>query len=366
MLFGATGYTGELTARVLVGRGGRPVLAARDAMRLEALATQLGGLDTAVADVGRPDSVRALLGRGDVLVSTVGPFARYGEPVVQAAIAAGAHYLDSTGEGPFIREVFERHGPRARAAGCALLTAFGYDFVPGNLAGALTLLGAGEAATRVDVGYFTPGRFAVSGGTRASAAGVVLEPGFAWRGGRLVAERQAARVRSFRVGGSEKPAVSIAASEHFALPRLDPGLRDVGVYLGTFGAAARPMQALSAVSSVLMRVPAARSATRAALSRFVMGSTGGPSAGARAKSGSEVVAVAYDATGSEVSAVRLAGVNAYDFTADMLSWGARAAAAGGLKGTGALGPVEGFGLDVLKTGAAETGLTRVRRAAARG
>jgi len=194
VLFGATGCMGELTARALAGRGVRPVLAARNAQRLEALAAQLGGLDTAVADVGRPDTVRALVERGDVLVSTVGPFARYGEPAVQAAIAAG----------------------------CALLTAFGYDFVPGNLAGALALRDAGEAATRMDIAYFTPGRFAVSGGTRASAAGVILEPGFAWRGGRVVAERQAARVRSFRVRSSAKPAVSISSSEHFALPAFTP------------------------------------------------------------------------------------------------------------------------------------------------
>jgi short subunit dehydrogenase-like uncharacterized protein len=99
VLFGATGYMGELTAHALVGRGVRPVLAARNAQRLEALARQLGGLDTAVADVGRPETVRALVTRGDVLVSTVGPFERYGEPAIQAAIAAGAHYLDSTGEG---------------------------------------------------------------------------------------------------------------------------------------------------------------------------------------------------------------------------------------------------------------------------
>ena len=358
VLFGATGYTGELTARALAGRGVRPVLAGRNAQRLEALATRLGGLGTAVADVGRPDSVRALVERGDVLVSTVGPFARFGRPAVEAAIAAGAHYLDSTGEGPFIREVFERHGQAAQAAGCALLTAFGYDFVPGNLAAALALRDAGEAATRVDVGYYTRGRFAPSGGTQASAAGLVLEPGFAWRGGRLVAERPAARVRSFRLNASEKPAVSVSGSEHLALPRVHPGLRDVGVYLGWFGPAARPMQALSAVNSVLMRLPGARPASQAAITRFVKGSTGGPDAGTRAKSGSYVVAAAYDAAGRHLSEVRLTGVNPYDFTADMLAWGADRAAAGALRGTGALGPVDGFGLDVLQTGAAEAGLAR--------
>ena len=62
--------------------------------------------------------MRALVERGDVLVTTVGPFARHGEPAVSAAIDAGAHYLDSTGEPSFVRAVFERHGPRRRARRC--------------------------------------------------------------------------------------------------------------------------------------------------------------------------------------------------------------------------------------------------------
>src|SRR3954449_6040763 len=115
VLFGATGYTGDLTARAMVGRGLRPVLAARSAERLEALAGELGGLDTMVADVADPASVRSLVERGDVLVTTVGPFARWGRPAVDAAIAAGAHYIDSTGETHFIREIFERFGPGAQA-----------------------------------------------------------------------------------------------------------------------------------------------------------------------------------------------------------------------------------------------------------
>jgi short subunit dehydrogenase-like uncharacterized protein len=81
-----------------------------------------------------------------------------------------------------------------------------------------------------------------------------------------------------------------------------------------------------------MRFPAARSATRAAVSRFVKGSTAGPDADARTKFGSDLVAAAYDATGSELSEVRLAGVNVYDFTAGMLSWGAHVAAAGSPRG----------------------------------
>ena len=74
-----------------------------------------------------------------MLVTTVGPFVRWGDPAAEAAIDRGAHYLDSTGEAEFIREVFESYGPAAERPACGMLTAFGYDWVPGNLAGALAL-----------------------------------------------------------------------------------------------------------------------------------------------------------------------------------------------------------------------------------
>jgi short subunit dehydrogenase-like uncharacterized protein len=362
VLFGATGYTGELTARALAGRGARPLLAGRNAERLQALAHELGGLETAVADVERPASIRALVERGDVLVSTVGPFARWGEPAIQAAIGAGAHYLDSTGEAAFIRTVFERHGPGAQAAGSALLTAFGYDFVPGNLAGALALREAGDSAARVDVGYFMTGADAgmgaLSGGTRASAAGAFLAPAHAWRGGRLVLERGGARVRSFTAGGRERPALTVGGTEQLALPRLQPGLREVDVHLGWFGPATRALSLAGAATSALAKVPGAGAALGALTSRAVRGSSGGPDAATRSRTRSLVVAVASDAAGMPLSHVELSGSNAYDFTADMLAWGAERAAAGGLGGTGALGPVDGFGLDALEAGAAQAGLTR--------
>ena len=125
----------------------------RDRGRLTAVAARLlqesGGpeLETAVAGTEGPGPLRQLLHVGDVLVSTAGPFMKVGPPVVAAAVDAGAVYLDSTGEPPFIRQVFEEFGPRAERTGAVLLTAFGYDYVPGNLAGALALQAAGPAAT---------------------------------------------------------------------------------------------------------------------------------------------------------------------------------------------------------------------------
>jgi short subunit dehydrogenase-like uncharacterized protein len=356
VVFGATGYTGDLVSRALVDRGASPVLAARNEARVRALAEELGGLEWAVADVERPDTVRALVERGDVLVSTVGPFARWGEPAVQAAIGAGAHYLDSTGEGSFIRDVFERFGPGAQAAGCGLLTAFGYDWVPGNLAGALALDRAGELATRVDVGYFIVGSGSMSGGTRASLVGAVTAPAFSYRNGRVQTERGAKRVRSFPIGSKELAAVSVGSSEHFTLPRLAPRLREVNAYLGWFGPASRGMQAMSACTSVAMKVPGAEKLWNAASERFVQGSTGGPDAEARAKGGSHIVGMTYDAAGRRLSEVHMKGVDGYTFTGRMLAWAAGRAATGGLTGAGALGPVDAFGLEELVAGCAEAGI----------
>ena len=119
VLFGATGYTGELTARAMVRRGARPVLAAR-ARAWSELAAELGGLETSVADVHDPPSVAALVEEGDVLVTTVGPFTRWGEPALMAALTQRAlprrHRREHV-RPPRLRVRRDR-GRRARASGC--------------------------------------------------------------------------------------------------------------------------------------------------------------------------------------------------------------------------------------------------------
>jgi short subunit dehydrogenase-like uncharacterized protein len=361
VLFGATGYTGRLTAERLVARGRRPVLAGRSRERLEQMAAELGGLETAVADVGRPTTVYGLVERGDVLLTTVGPFNRWGTPALDAAIEKGAHYIDSTGEGAFIRRVFEREGWRAEGVGCALLTACACDWVPGNLAGALALREAGEHATGVRIGYLMRGSLGpgdASGGTRTSMMDVMLSPHYRWHGGRIVEERAAARVRDFDLDGRGVGAISVAASEAFGLPQAFPGLRDVDVYLGWFGGAARPIAAVSRGTSALLRIPGARATLQRGAARHVSGSTGGPDEERRARTGSEVVAEALDSREEVLAEVRLTGGNVYDFSAGILAWAAERAAAGDLRGVGALGPVAAFGLEALEEGAAQAGLRR--------
>jgi short subunit dehydrogenase-like uncharacterized protein len=358
VILGATGYTGDLTARALVDSGAAPVLAARSPERLEKLAHELGGLETQVADVTDPATVRSLVERGDILISTVGPFARWGETAVEAAIATGATYFDTTGEPAFIRRVFEQYGPAAARAGTALLTAFGYDFVPGNLAAELVLRAAGPEATRLEVGYFSRGSAAISGGTKASTAGAILEPSFALRRGRLQDERTGARVRRFTLGdGTVLQGISVGGSEHFAVHALHPQLRDIDVLLGRPGFGGRVTPALTAMLVIAKKIPGIDAKFYSILGSE--GSTGGPDAEARSRSRSLIVADAHSASGELIHRVEMQGPNGYDFTARILAWASVQAAQGAITQTGAVGPVAAFGLDALRAAAEGVGLKQV-------
>jgi hypothetical protein len=349
IIFGATGFTGRLVAERLAVQGAAPVLAGRSEGPLRELAERLG-VEWRQADALRRNSVFALLERGDVMVSTVGPFAKWGEPAVRAAIAARGTYIDSTGEPEFIRRVFADFGPPAGRAGAALLTAMGYDYVPGTLAAALALEEAGEAAVRADVGYYAFGA-GTSGGTRASSVGILVNESHAYRDGALRLVRTGERVRSFTVRGKDRPGISLGGSEHLGLPASFPQLREVNVYLGWFGSLARPLQAASLAGSLAVRVPGARSLMRAVGDR-VVGMAGGPEPGGGI---SWVVGQAFDASGAQLAEVQLSGPEPYGLTADIIAWAAQQEASG----TGALGPVQAFGLRALEEGCRKAGLERV-------
>ena len=165
-------------------------------------------------------------------------------------------------------------------------------------------------------------------------------------------------MRAFEAAGKRRQGISVGSSEHFTLPRIHPGLREVNVYLGWFGTASRAMQAFAAVNAAIVRLPGAKAGIDALNRRVVHGSTGGPDEQARAGTGSAIVAIA-SAGDRELASVEVRGVNGYEFTGRVLAWGAGHAAANGLQGAGALGPADGFGLDALEAGCAEAGIERV-------
>ena len=170
--------------------------------------------------------------------------------------------------------------------------------------------------------------------------------------------RTAERVRSFTVKDKERAGASpSAAPSTSGCPPRYPRPAEVNVYLGWFGPFARPMQAGALVGSVATRLPGVREALEFAGEKLAALAEG-PEAGTTPGGESWIAAQAYDAAGEPLAEVHLAGGNWYAFTADFIAWAARAARAGRVKGTGALGPVEAFGLAELERACAAAGLSR--------
>ncbi len=183
ILFGATGFVGRLTAEYLAGvapKGARLALAARSEQRLAQIRSSLGPAAAdwplLVADVGDAEAIAQLAGRARVVVTTVGPYRRYGLGLVEACATAGTHYADLSGEVLFMRETIDRFDALAAASGARIVHSCGFDSIPSDL-GVMLLAEAADAdsaggltATTLVVRALKGG---VSGGTIASLKGTL-------------------------------------------------------------------------------------------------------------------------------------------------------------------------------------------------
>jgi len=155
VVFGAGGVTGRRVAAYLAERAGevdaRWAVAGRDPAKLARVLGEIGvaAPETIVADVGDPASLAAMASRTSVVLDLVGPYALYGEPVIEACVANGAHYVDLTGEIPFVRQIIDSFHERAGAAGVKIVEVCGFEALPPDLA---VLLADETARERWDEG----------------------------------------------------------------------------------------------------------------------------------------------------------------------------------------------------------------------
>ena len=140
VLYGASGFVGKLTARYLAAHapaGARIALAGRSRARLEEVRGSLGaaaaGWAVVVADSADRGALADLAASTAVVATTVGPYARYGQALVEACADAGTHYADLTGEVLFARECAERLHDRAVSSGARIVNSCGYDSIPSDL-----------------------------------------------------------------------------------------------------------------------------------------------------------------------------------------------------------------------------------------
>jgi short subunit dehydrogenase-like uncharacterized protein len=139
VLYGASGFIGKLTAAYLArsGAGIRVALAGRTVERLDAVRRALGSgardWPLIVADLSQPAALLDMAARTQVVVNTVGPYSKYGLPVVAACAATGTDYADVTGEVPFVRDSIDLHHQQAVDNGARIVHSCGFDSIPSDL-----------------------------------------------------------------------------------------------------------------------------------------------------------------------------------------------------------------------------------------
>lgn len=176
---GATGFVGRLTAGHLARHtphGVRVGLAARSADKLARLRDELG-LDWPMltVDTTDEDAVRNLAARTRVVATTVGPYLRYGLPLVAACARAGTHYADLTGESEFVRRSVAARHAEAEGSGARIVPSCGFDSVPSDLGLGLAHAAAGGGEVAAAVYQVRSARGGISGGTIDSLRQQVIE-----------------------------------------------------------------------------------------------------------------------------------------------------------------------------------------------
>jgi short subunit dehydrogenase-like uncharacterized protein len=356
-VYGATGYTGTLVAHELRRRGLETVLAGRSAEKLARLVDALGGgVPTRAVELEDRAGLRRLLGDCAAVIDCAGPFIRYGEPVVRAAVETGTHYLDTTGEQPYIQLVHERFDEAARAAGVAVVPAMGFDYVPGDLIAHLVAQGV-EPLRELVLAYAVKNVQPTRGTFRtvlemAGDGGVVYEDG-EWHHAPLRPTR--ARF-PFPDPVGTQPVMRYPSGEVLMVPRhvrtrRVTSLITVETLAGT--AAAAPLLALLYPAFTLALRTPLHALAEPLLARFPEG----PSEERRRAARFTIVALAHGEDGRTRRAI-VRGGDVYGLTAVTAVHGAALTAAAGYDGAGVLAPAQAFDAAAFLEALKEHGVSR--------
>ena len=184
VVFGATSFVGEILCRFLVERHGTEgdlawAIAGRSEAKLAAVADSTGAdVERIVADAADPAAMAALADSTRLVISTVGPYALYGSPLVEAVAAVGTDYVDLTGEPQWMQRMIDAHGDAAERSGARIVHTCGFDSIPSDLGVFFTQREAearfGEPCTRIRM-VVKAMKGGASGGTIASLINVADE-----------------------------------------------------------------------------------------------------------------------------------------------------------------------------------------------
>ena len=140
IIYGASGYTGRLVAEYLQaeygGSGLKWAMAGRNAEKLQTVAGEMkigGNVAVITANSDEPESLAALAARTKAIITTVGPYQLYGEPLVKACAEAGTDYVDLCGEPAWMKDMIDRYDVAAKKSGARIVLSCGFDSIPFDL-----------------------------------------------------------------------------------------------------------------------------------------------------------------------------------------------------------------------------------------
>ncbi|HZR51106.1 MAG TPA: saccharopine dehydrogenase NADP-binding domain-containing protein [Streptosporangiaceae bacterium] len=234
-LNGASGYTGRLAVAELSRRGIDTVLVGRDPDRLRAAAAGTG-FEVRIADIGDPDALEAAFSDADAVINTAGPFARLGPPVIQAAIAAGTHYVDTTGEQQYINNVFDTFAGAAADARVTVVPAMADDGGPSDFISHLAADTAGTVDVITAALWYRDGAFS-RGTMRSLDPDLLFNEALRYENGGWATYEEASHAEWCFPGTDQPVKVGKAALPPVAtVPRHVPVARMEGMLAGSFDA----------------------------------------------------------------------------------------------------------------------------------
>lgn len=303
LIYGAYGYTGRLITREAVQRGHRPVLAGRNAEKLEAWASQMD-LPTRVVALTEKDRLRSVLDEVPVVLHCAGPFVHTAVPMVEACLDTETHYLDITGEPDVFAEIME-YDARARDAGVMLMPGIGFDVVPTDCLARFVAEQVPEA-TALDVALFP--RSGISRGTLKTIVERMGKGGLVRREGELRSVPSGWLTRTVDFGGNVRTVVSIPEAS-VVTSGVSTTVPNATVYIAVPAIARGLLKAHRYVSGLLAWPP-----LKTLLQGIVEWGMTGPSPQARRRGRSVVWAAAREGAKPPRRAL-LYGPEPYTFTA---------------------------------------------------
>jgi short subunit dehydrogenase-like uncharacterized protein len=212
LLYGATGFVGEAIARLALEYNLEPILAGRDAVRIEKLAAELV-VKYRIFDLLDPHKIEEGLKDIAVVLHCAGPYLYTFEPMVEACLQTGTHYLDLTGEIPVYEAIASRDA-EAKAGGIMLLPGAGFDVVPTDCL-ALHLKQRLPTATHLRLAFKVEGPAGLPPGTQRTAIELIPYGNRVRRNGQLEAPEQAPKTRIIDFGQGPVEAVQMMWGDVF-------------------------------------------------------------------------------------------------------------------------------------------------------